>query len=168
MQRKEEGQLPKERKQKILKMKLVKPHKLISREVIPEDYKRVKECFQDMFKLLYKDLGDYCKGGYAIAHSQVDDKDPLRFFVTREGEIVINPIIHDHVRHATTKMEGCMTYPDTPPTAVERWHKCKATYKRLKENGVISEIKKDLVGLQAQIFQHETDHMNGIYVHDKR
>lgn len=147
----------------------VKPHKKVSREVKIEDIPKVVEDAHILFNLCYTQNGPY-PGGFAVAHPQINDTDPLRFFVTNQREIIINPVI---TRHTTVKIdseEGCLSFPDKMPTMVPRWNKCEVEFVTLdpnNENG-LSEVKKlSLNGRTAKVFQHEVDHLDAIYIFDK-
>lgn len=71
-------------------------------------------------------------------------------------EVFINPKISKFSREKKMMEEGCLSV---------RWlygkvkRSTKATIEALDENG--NKVKKGASGLLAQIFQHETDHLNG-------
>lgn len=151
---------------------MVKPHKLISREVTTADIARVRRDAGEMSKLLWnkEGIGIYKQAGYALAHCQVEDKDPLRFFVSREGVVYVNPEIINHTKHAQAKEEGCLTYSWPGCAAlldVPRWHKIVVRFQVLTSHGLSAKVEEDLKGLQAQVFQHEIDHFNGMYIYDR-
>ena len=107
--------------------------------------------------------------GFAITHSQVNSRDPLRFFVTDAGIIIVNPKIMVHTNHPIKSMEGCLTYPFQPKVQVDRWNKCVVRYLYIDEKGELSDYQEEnLNGTQAIIFQHEIDHFNGKYVYDEK
>ena len=147
----------------------VKPHKKISRPVTKDDLTKVIEDAHILFNLCYSQHGMY-PGGYAVAHSQINDTDPLRFFVTNQREIIINPVI---VRHTAVKVdneEGCLSFPDRTPIMVPRWNKCEVEFVTIdttKDSGFSDLIKVQLSSKIARIFQHEVDHMDAIYIYDK-
>jgi len=141
----------------------VKPHTKVSREVAPYDMKRVLEDAPRLLLLCMLPRGVH-KGGYAVAHPQIDDKDPLRFFVTATNEVIINPKIIKHTSFGLLKQEGCLSYPDVPKVSVERFYRITCEYRTIANKG-LSEIKTvDLKGLPAQIWQHEIDHLDAKYV----
>ncbi len=152
-------------------MEIVKPHRTVSREVTAADLERVRKDASEMSKLLSnpKGIGIYPKGGFALAHCQVESKDPLRFFVSREGIVYVNPEIIRHTQHATPREEGCLTYsfPGCIPILVPRWHKIVVRYQVLSSYGFSQFAEEDMKGLQAQIFQHELDHFNGVYIYER-
>src|SRR2546425_603049 len=62
--------------------RLVKPHDIKSRPVTEADLERVRHDAEEMSKLMRTlSVDGTHRGIYALAHSQVDDKDPLAFFV---------------------------------------------------------------------------------------
>lgn len=147
----------------------VKPHSKKSRKVMPKDILRIVEDAHIMFNLCYTQNGPY-PGGFAVAHSQINSKDPLRFFVTNQREIVINPVITRHTAVKIDNQEGCLSYPDKMPILVPRWNKCEVEFITLDNTSPtgLSDIKKvSLNGQSSMVFQHEVDHLDGIYIFDK-
>lgn len=149
-------------------MKYVLPHKKISRAVTQEDTDRMISdaiAMQEMCSNPPK----YHSKAFAVAHSQFDDKDPLRFFVTREGEIIINPVILSHDHRPVIRKEACTTFGiSIPPTDVARVRKLVVEYFVIEDEVMKTWIKKKhtVNGQKAQIFQHEIDHMNAKYIYD--
>jgi len=163
-----------EEEAKNLRDRFVPPHNKRSRHVTPKDIKRVKKDGEDMLMLCHIGRGPYPTGD-ALAHPQIDDKDPLRFFVTRAGLVVINPLIINHTKAHLWDVEGCLSFPDEKPkTMVPRYYKIVVEYQTLiedpKKKGEVSlgafqigEFK----GMAARIIQHELCHLNGSYIYDK-
>ena len=151
---------------------LIPPHQVKSREVLDTktDLKRIEEDGYKMFKSLTMAQGVWRLGGYAIAHSQVTDQDPLRFFVMK-NEVIVNPVIINHVQYKVKKLEGCLSFPNVKDFAkTMRYHKITVEYQTVIEDkdGVqrLSSLrKKFLSGLEAQIWQHEIDHFNCHYIY---
>lgn len=85
----------------------------------------------------------------------------LRFFISRiKGcKVAINPR-YDPVGHARTSgVEGCLTWPGRR-TYVARHDKISATWMDLEGRA----HGQELAAMDARIFQHETDHLNGITI----
>lgn len=149
-------------------MPYVIPHDKKSRDVLPEDMATVTKDGEEMLLLCGQKHG-YHKAARAIAHSQINNTDPLRFFVTNDGTFVINPVV---TRHSSTKylrQEGCMSYPLFQENHVERWLKMEVEYLSIEADGedklkMVGPIKRQLKGLDAQIWQHELDHFEAQYV----
>ncbi len=137
------------------------PHDVISREVEIKDVKRVELEGDILRKLCFRPVGMY-SGGLAVAHQQITNKDPLRFFVLKTGEIIINAKIIRHTNHTVDSKEGCLTYSKTPEITIQRWNKCEVEYQKLEgEDGGLSDtITENLEGKRAKIFQHEIDHFD--------
>lgn len=76
--------------------------------------------------------------------------------------VFINPVIARHSRTQSIMEEGCLSVHGLYGS-VKRYD--KATIHALDENG--KKITYHATGLLAQIFQHETDHLNGILYTDK-
>ena len=131
---------------------------------------RILEDVEGMYYLLSQKHGLY-KGGLALAHCQITNRDPLRFFVTNGGEVIINPVITNHTRHTSKKKEACLSYPNKETIQKDRYNKIEIEYQDLEhdESGFkISDIKeKSLSGVEAQVYQHEIDHFNAVYCFDE-
>lgn len=150
--------------------RLVKPHKKVSREVKEKDIPRLMSEAHIAYNLCHIFLGMYILEGnnshFAVAHPQIDDKDPLRFWVTKDKKIVINPFITRHTKTTVDGREGCLSSPFSPPTAVQRWHKCEVKYQTLTSDGKLSDvIEMSLSGIDAKVFQHEFDHLESKYIY---
>ena len=154
----------KEEEEVDLTERYVEPHNKVSRLVTDSDLKHVMEEAHIMFNLLHTEYG-LCKGGFALAHQQIDKDEPLRFFVTADKEIIINPVITRHTRHTVDSQEMCLSFPNQPPKIVQRYNKCEGEYYTLVGSGDLSEKREiSLSGLDAKIWQHETDHMECEYI----
>ena len=148
------------------------PHNMKSRWVNTVDIPRVVADGKDLVAMCSIPRGKY-SGISALAHSQIDDKDPLRFFVLPNGMVVINPVITDHTKFPIFKTEGCMSFPDEDiKNMIPRYNKVTATYQTLsrideKSDPVLSKpISENLNGGIAHIFQHEVSHLNGSNIYD--
>jgi len=140
---------------------IVNPHNKISKQVTIEDTERILEIAKKMHTFCNEPTGIF-KQIIALAHSQVENKNPLRFFVTTAGEIIVNPEIKKHTRHLVKSVEGCASFPENQGIAVDRYNKCEVDYYVLDWEGTLSELKEEsLGGLRAKMFQHEIDHLNG-------
>ena len=148
---------------------LVKPHRKKSRDVTQKDVKQLLKDAKLMLKICRLPVG-VLEGGHALAHPQINDKDPLRFFVLRDGAIMINPVILKHTKHEMIKSEGCLSYANTKENAdVKRFYKVVVEFQTLTTKKKLSEKRTvNLKGLAAQIVQHEIDHMEAIYVFDNQ
>lgn len=178
---KEEG-LPKEeieKRQKIMTeynrliSRYVAPHKKKSRWVTKEDLQRVMTDGKDLVAMCNIPRGKY-SGIAALAHSQIDDQDPLRFFVLPNGMVIINPVITSHTKAHVFKEEGCMSYPENEiKKSVARFNKITVTYQTLgrKDENSEPELTKpateDLTGGNSHVFQHECGHLNGCNIYDE-
>lgn len=109
-----------------------------------------------MAELCSKTLGQK-KSALALAHCQVDHDDPRRFFVLNDGRIVINPKIIKTIGDPFMHLEGCMSYAFRPDKKVKRFDIIQVEY--TDSNGDL--VNEVVHGLEACIFQHEIDHMNG-------
>lgn len=143
----------------------VQPHKIVSRDVTIKDLETLNRDAKIMIDLCAKPHGLH-PSAIAIAHSQINDSDPLRFFVT-SSEIIVNPRIIRHSSYEVTKKEGCMSFPDRKTTEIKRWPKMEVEFVLVHpgEEINLSDITRaNLSGLQAEVFQHEMDHFDGKYI----
>ena len=151
--------------------RIVPPHKKISREVTDEDTNTVQNDLQVLYRLCFTPHGLY-GGAYAMAHPQIDDKDPLRLFVMANMLIVCNPKITLHSGYTVDSKEACMSFSGMMMTTVPRWQKIDLEYQTIikdpKNEGKfkLSEVKfEKLSGQPAKVFQHEIDHLDGKYIY---
>lgn len=160
---------------------IVAPHKKISREVKLSDLETIKGLYLPL-EMLMNDLENSgaFSDVYAIAHQQVEEKDPLRFFVINANNkevirsndtwdlpdyIIINPIITRHTNIPVTKSEGCLSFPNFPNNDVDRWNKIEVEFYTINHEGTaLVKHQAKCAGKLAQIFQHEIDHFNCEYV----
>ncbi len=80
-------------------------------------------------------------------------------------QVIINPEIIEPVGDKVDKWEGCMSFGSGEPVfaKTKRFEIIKVKY--YDEQAVLHE--NTLEGLRAHVFQHETDHLNGILFVDK-
>jgi hypothetical protein len=151
--------------------RLVPPHKNNSRLVTNDDMERLAEESKILYRICLEPIGIY-NGAYAMHHSQIEDKDPLNFFVTQTREIIINPVIVRHSNYTKDSKEGCMSYPTLLQIIVPRWQKIEVEFFSVKvdpedeKKFILSEkqiIK--LSGRDAFVFQHEVDHANSQFIY---
>jgi len=141
-------------------MEYIAPHRVISREVTEGDLLRVKLDAKEMYTL-YSPQSSFL----ALSHCQVTDKDPLRFFILSDGTVIVNPVIERHVNYTVDSQEGCMTFPENDYIIKKRWRKIEAKWFELQEDKLI-ERTGTVKDLPSFVFQHEINHMDGIYCYD--
>jgi len=146
----------------------VKPHKKVSRAVSMQDLELVATDAEVMIRMCREQHGVHM-AAFAIAHSQINDADPLRFFVLANGMVILNPVITRHTNVPMNKEEGCMSFPDLGKTTLPRYTTIEVEYALLIKLGGRPAFSKKhqekLKGMEAQIWQHEVDHMNGKYIY---
>ncbi len=144
----------------------VKPHNRKSRDVKASDILRVMADAHIMYNLCYTKRG-FFNGAFAIAHQQIDNEDPLRFYVTVKKDIIINPVIKLHTRHTVNSNEGCLSFPDNKMKIVQRWNKCEVEAITIDSNKKLTKPKLiKLNGRDSFIAQHEIDHFDCKYIFD--
>jgi peptide deformylase len=136
-----------------------------------------------LFRSLLKDANDMviicqipiglASGGKALAHTQINDKDPLNFFVLAGGMAIINPEVVNHTEALVERDEGCLTHPFKPSKTMKRYNKVTVKFRTLCGPGPgglpeLTDIKEDnLNGEIANIFEHEIAHLNGHCIYDE-
>lgn len=127
--------------------------------------------------------GEYSTG-FALAHNQVEDKEPMAFFVMHsdyvgegkmfEAHAIINPEIlespefifndeeeKDKRKNIYETEEGCFSLPFRQPKRTTRFYKIKVRYYIPGRFFGLKKIEKWIEGLPAHIFQHEEQHTRG-------
>ena len=127
---------------------------------------------------LVSDFCDYaamqrnCAG---LAANQVSSEGRLskRFFAMKRGRgmvAIINPVIIGLSDHKAVMHEGCLTWPGKRIIA-ERHHIIDVRYHTLdredKHKNLVGKwitvgMSEILTGYEAQVFQHEINHLNGV------
>lgn len=103
--------------------------------------------------------------GVGLAGPQVNV--PLRLFVMNatgeEGDdrVFVNPEIHEQQGNVEAE-EGCLSIPGVN-VSVRRAQRCKIVAQDLRGQPVETEDQE----LIARIWQHETDHLNGVLILDR-
>lgn len=159
-----------QKKEENLVLRVVPPHSKVSRDVVESDIDRVVEEAKILYTLCFQKHG-LAIGAKAMAHPQIDNKDPLRFFVTVKKELVINPVVTRHTNATCDSKEGCYSFEKNLPIIVQRYHKIEVEFITLmvdpenKDKFKFSSVlKESLNGLEARIWEHEVDHLNAIYI----
>lgn len=146
----------------------VNPHNKKAREVQPEDLERAMKVAPMMHALCGVPHGGK-NGAYAVAHPQIDDQDPLQFWVTKKGHVLINAHVVDHTLYNNhLHAEGCMSYPDMPDVMVQRFYRGVVEAQSIGPDKIMTApFRVELKGLEFYIVQHEIDHFNGISIYDR-
>ena len=151
--------------------RIVPPHEKVSRAVTDKDIERVVEESKILHAICFEPMGMY-GGAWAMHHSQIDDKDPLNFFVIAEKRIIVNPKITRHTKTTVNSLEGCRSFSSLPEIVVQRWNKIETEFQsvmvdpdkkdRFKLSGV---IKEGFSGFNAFVWQHEIGHSQGVFIY---
>lgn len=136
------------------------PHKKLvqkSRKVV--DFSRIRPIISTMLRIMKKE------DGVAIAAPQVGLH--KRFFVADRGVLPHVAIVNPKWKEAEDSSlvpvhEGCLSFPGLLIT-VDRWDSIDVEYQDL--DGESHQTR--LSGFSAQVFQHETDHLDGVLMVDR-
>ena len=109
----------------------------------------------DLREILYKEME--AKDGFGLAANQIGM--PYRCFIARTEPAIVafNPVITSEFEDDVIMPEGCLTY-DGLFVKIRRAAKIRVRYQ--DEFGKTQ--AKIFEGITARVFQHETDHLNGI------
>lgn len=119
-----------------------------------EMWAKVPKLAKSMIKIMREN------SGIGLAAPQVGEA--LKVVVLYDGTVMINPRISKASGHQFTKREGCLSIPGKE-YLIERWSEVRVTYQDINEK-----TQFDIcVGLDAQIVQHEIDHLNGKLLSDE-
>jgi len=149
---------------------LTYPNKILrkkTKEIIKVDKKLINE-----LELLKKDL-ERAENGAGLAAPQIGIS---RSFFGIKGQdkkviVFINPKIKmtfgeriypkmvDEKGNQEDFLEGCLSFPDLFGT-VKRWLKISVEWKELVGGKLISKTQ-ELIGFEAIVWQHESDHLEG-------
>ena len=114
----------------------------------------------ELSKVMYDTMAKY--GGIGLSANQVGL--PFRMFIMGghpqidNGRVrsVFNPLINDVSEETVSMKEGCLSFPFLFLTITRpKWCHVKYT----DENG--KDVEEVLHGMNARIFMHENEHMNG-------
>jgi len=146
-------------------MNYVKPHKKVSKEVMAKDFQVLLDAYQPMVELCNRPRGRY-QSAYGIAHCQVEAENPLRFFILKDGAMIVNPIITRHTEVPVPHREACMSFPDKPFITVPRFNKCEVEYMTVVEGKPSRLIHENLSGNMSRTMQHLIDLMDAKTIYD--
>lgn len=139
-----------------------------AREIEDFNDSALQKLIDDMIPTMYE------KDGIGLAAPQVNrgirlivtTPDPHNFEYFKasrhEALVLINPVITRHSLFKEFGDEGCLSVPNLFGS-VKRWKGVHISYH--DRNGTRKTIKAS--GLQARVFQHEIDHIDGILFIDK-
>jgi peptide deformylase len=120
-----------------------------------------KKLINEMIRVCIKE------NGIGLAAPQVGIG--YKFFVAYfqeflDWKLFVNPTYRPLAQQTVDSTEGCLTYGSENTYRVKRYTKIFAEWQELDVNGELVPIRKELAGISAIIFQHETDHINSITV----
>lgn len=152
----------------------VSAHNVKSRWITSSDISLVVSEAEILLALCKLPHGHY-QGTPTLAHTQINDKEPLRFFVMNNGVIVVNPLIINHTKVPTLQTEGCIAYSSKSPiNLVPRFNKITVTFQTIidpdKDGNLTlsAPVTEEFNGRMAQMFQHECSHLNGANIYDEK
>jgi len=143
------------------------PKKILAKKLEPVDPADLKSGkYNELFEEMHKDM--IANNGIGLAANQVGED--LAIFIIDKNlaidnnvpDIYINPEITEYSKDSDEMEEGCLSIPEYY-VSIKRSRKVKI--KALDKNG--DKIKIKAKGLLARVFQHETDHLNGVTIKDK-
>ena len=141
-------------------MKLVhRKHPALHRPARP-----VTEDEAPTLKPLAKDMIGYCRSGpgrLGLAAPQVGRS--IGLVVTKAGDAVLNPHVYiDTEERIVSDTEGCLSLPGRV-YMVDRAVRCRVQGRSLDWEP----MEFVAVGLEARLWQHEGDHLNGVLISER-
>ncbi len=154
-------------KQKMKVIQITEPSELLILQSVSKDINPNENDLTVLLERMYLAVTDPEEGGVGIAAPQVGINRNViwvqRFDKSGEPfEAYINPVITWRSKLLRKGNEGCLSIPDRSGE-VYRNYTIRLTYQDVK--GVKQE--EIIEGFTAVIFQHETDHLNGILFTDR-
>ena len=147
---------------------IIEPHTVLPREVTEEDIPRIIHDASRMMAACYVNHGKF-GGALAVAHTQITKENPLKFFVTKDGLIVVNPEIVNHTKTPIKNLEGSISFPNKGIKQVERYNKVTVKFAALVN--IDGEPKfehgtENITRTASKVFQHAIDNLNGKYIYE--
>ncbi len=149
-------------------MEIVKiPAEILRREVrrVTPDEIRSGE-FNELIEQMKKDM--VANNGVGLSANQVGE-DVALFVIDKKTadayekpDVYFNPEITDYSKEQEEMEEGCLSIPKQ---YMPIWRAKKIMFKALDAEG--NKVKFRARGWLARIFQHETDHLNGLCIKDR-
>lgn len=100
---------------------------------------------------------------YAVGLAAIQVGEPVRLFVSRNPHIKVyaNPEILEYVTPGENMKEGCLSFPGVIEE-ISRSKSLKVRYQNIDPvTFEMSSMEETLTDLEAQIFQHELEHLDG-------
>lgn len=150
-------------------MNIVKiPNKILRHKATSVSAKEIKNgSTKELISSMREDMKK--NNGVGLAANQVDSDlsifviDPELAKINNVPDAYINPEITEYSKEEDEMEEGCLSIPEYY-APIKRSKKIKI--KALDENGGKTKFKAR--GFLARVLQHETDHLDGIVIKDKK
>jgi len=149
----------------------VAPHSKVARLVKEGDLPRVMADAEKMLEICFNGRGMY-PSAFSVNHAQIDDQDPLRFFVVNNGDIIVNPVIVGHTNFLEDKKEGSLSHPVELMKKVPRFNKVDLQFQLIEmvEGGdpkLTEPITTKYNGRYSEIIQHQCQQLNGSTIYQE-
>jgi peptide deformylase len=126
----------------------------VAQPVLENELDQIKEFTREMTEIMLQ------SNGIGLAAPQVGISKKFFIWGTKENiKTVINPEIISTGGEKVPMIEGCLSFPGEH-YAVVRPDKVTISYYDINWN----KKTEDLVGFISRVYQHETDHLNGICI----
>ena len=158
-------------------MELVRLTNIKSQQV--QEYSDIEDEAKELIVFMDENNGQFAGDhdtAYALAHCQVNQDKPYKFFVVSEKciedkmfkhRVIINPEIIDMRKEYKRVFEGCMSFPYRKAKKIERFMFITVKYEVPNIWGKLKTIERELQWPASQIFQHELDHLHGKNIFNK-
>lgn len=151
-------------------MKLITaPSEILTRKLKPVDFTNldIAKLSHDMITMMRINSGLGLSANQINVDAQVFI---MRAFLNKSlGETitVINPVVKSVSKQMTLDTEGCLSFPDVF-LKVKRPYSCVVEFMTLSSDGKQAfQTEQEFVDIDARIFLHEFDHLQGIQFIDR-
>ncbi|MCK9435780.1 MAG: peptide deformylase [Synergistaceae bacterium] len=115
----------------------------------------LEECIKEM-KCVLKERK---KTALGLAAVQIGIRFSI-FILQKDLEIFCNPVVREYIGESYKALEGCLSLEEGKFYEVDRYPGIVLKYQR--KNG--KEVTRRFSGLEAEVIQHENDHIYGVLV----
>jgi peptide deformylase len=123
-----------------------------------EEAKKIFTLANNMIPIIQKD-------GLGLAAIQIGIKEKFMVFLNKDDNfyVAVNPVYYPDNKKKEIMIEGCLSYPNQE-YAVRRYKRIRAVFYTITKDKKFQKSTGVLTGTYARVFQHETDHCEGVTI----
>jgi len=132
---------------------------VVCEEITPDELERAVKLGEEMIKF------SASNGGVGLSGPQIGINKKIIVWQYKDGmyQMGFNPQYYNNGKKIKT-IEGCLSYPNENYYLQRRKYVRAIYYVPNKERTELVKLSRNLRGEESIIFQHETDHINGITI----